>query len=155
MSKESYVRGFCKAAEAAGVDPVSLIKYAQNGGAWFRDGPTVQRSWYDEGVAASKNNPESVYRQIPGRIKLPTLGPVDNPLQKNLDQQALNNHINNNFLDRPSFWRGFAGVKMPETQDEKNKFTKSVNMWKSRGANSLDDARDSMFRISDVIKKTR
>lgn len=29
MSKESYVRGFCKAAEAAGVDPVALAKYAQ------------------------------------------------------------------------------------------------------------------------------
>lgn len=29
MSKESYARGFCKAAEAAGVDPVALAKYAQ------------------------------------------------------------------------------------------------------------------------------
>ena len=29
MSKESYVRGFCKAAEAAGVDPSVLLKYAQ------------------------------------------------------------------------------------------------------------------------------
>ena len=29
MSKESYVRGFCKAAEDAGVDPVALAKYAQ------------------------------------------------------------------------------------------------------------------------------
>jgi len=29
MSKESYVRGFVKAAEAAGVDPVALAKYAQ------------------------------------------------------------------------------------------------------------------------------
>ena len=36
MSKESYARGFCKAAEAAGVDPVALAKFAQsivNGGA--------------------------------------------------------------------------------------------------------------------------
>lgn len=31
MSKESYARGFCKAAEAAGVDPVALAKYAQSG----------------------------------------------------------------------------------------------------------------------------
>lgn len=31
MSKESYMRGFCKAAEAAGVDPVKLIKFAQDG----------------------------------------------------------------------------------------------------------------------------
>ena len=30
MSKESYARGFCKAAEAAGVDPVALAKYAQS-----------------------------------------------------------------------------------------------------------------------------
>ena len=29
MSKESYARGFCKAAEDAGVDPVELAKYAQ------------------------------------------------------------------------------------------------------------------------------
>ena len=29
MSKESYIRGFCKAAEAAGVDPKALAKYAQ------------------------------------------------------------------------------------------------------------------------------
>ena len=29
MSKESYARGFFKAAEAAGVDPVALAKYAQ------------------------------------------------------------------------------------------------------------------------------
>lgn len=29
MSKESYARGFCKAAEAAGVDPTALAKYAQ------------------------------------------------------------------------------------------------------------------------------
>ena len=28
MSKESYIRGFCKAAEAAGVDPGALAKYA-------------------------------------------------------------------------------------------------------------------------------
>ena len=28
MSKESYARGFCKAAEAAGVDPQALAKYA-------------------------------------------------------------------------------------------------------------------------------
>lgn len=30
MSKESYARGFCKAAEAAGIDPVALAKYAQH-----------------------------------------------------------------------------------------------------------------------------
>ena len=28
MSKESYIRGFCKAAEAAGVDPNALAKFA-------------------------------------------------------------------------------------------------------------------------------
>lgn len=29
MSKESYIRGFCKAAEAAGVDPKALVEYSQ------------------------------------------------------------------------------------------------------------------------------
>lgn len=29
MSKESYARGFCKVAEAAGVDPTELAKFAQ------------------------------------------------------------------------------------------------------------------------------
>ena len=29
MSKESYARGFCKAAQAHGVDPVALMKFAQ------------------------------------------------------------------------------------------------------------------------------
>ena len=28
MSKESYARGFCKAAESAGIDPVNLAKFA-------------------------------------------------------------------------------------------------------------------------------
>ena len=31
MSKESYIRGFCKAAETAGVDPKALAKFAQQG----------------------------------------------------------------------------------------------------------------------------
>ena len=30
MSKESYARGFCKAAAEAGVDPVALMKFAQD-----------------------------------------------------------------------------------------------------------------------------
>lgn len=30
MSKESYARGFCKAAAAAGVDPVALAKFAED-----------------------------------------------------------------------------------------------------------------------------
>jgi len=34
MSKESYARGFCKAAAAAGVDPVALAKYAQDLPRW-------------------------------------------------------------------------------------------------------------------------
>ena len=32
MSKESYARGFCKAAAAAGVDPQALAKYVMAGG---------------------------------------------------------------------------------------------------------------------------
>jgi len=133
MSKESYARGFCKTAEAHGVDPTALAKYAQNGGAWFKDGPTIQRGWYDDGVAASKSNPESVYDQIPGRVKLPNF-----PLQKMLDRHAVDYHINNHFLDRPSFWHGFAGVKMPETQEEKNRFTKSVDFWRNQALKTLN-----------------
>jgi hypothetical protein len=29
MSKESYIRGFCKVAEAAGVDPKALARFAE------------------------------------------------------------------------------------------------------------------------------
>ena len=36
MSKESYARGFCKAAEAAGVDPVALAKYAAKSSPEFK-----------------------------------------------------------------------------------------------------------------------
>jgi hypothetical protein len=36
MSKESYARGFCKAAEAAGVDPVALAKYAAESSPEFK-----------------------------------------------------------------------------------------------------------------------
>lgn len=49
MSKESYARGFCKAAEAHGVDPTQLAKYAQfaiprdNG---QRPGPTRETAEY-------------------------------------------------------------------------------------------------------------
>ena len=34
MSKESYIRGFCKAAEAHGINPDSILKVAQ----WISDG---------------------------------------------------------------------------------------------------------------------
>ena len=41
MSRESYARGFVKAAQAHGVDPVGLAKYAQKGplkpGPWVKD----------------------------------------------------------------------------------------------------------------------
>jgi len=47
MSKESYIRGFCKAAEAAGVDPVFLAKFAQTPpikGPLETPGPTVRNA---------------------------------------------------------------------------------------------------------------
>ena len=155
MSKESYVRGFCKAAEAAGVDPKALVKYAQNGGGWFRDGPTVQRGWYEDGVAAAKKNPESVYRQIPGRKKNPfsESSPFFGLVQNGLDQQALRNHIDNNFLERPSFWRGFAGVKMPETFLEKELFRRNVDMWRRRAQSALGRARTAMLEEPSLSYK--
>lgn len=46
MSKESYARGFCKAAAAAGVDPHALAKYAQwyNPLSWFGGDKGKQQS---------------------------------------------------------------------------------------------------------------
>lgn len=36
MSKESYARGFCKVAEAHGIDPVALAKYAAEKGPKYK-----------------------------------------------------------------------------------------------------------------------
>ena len=44
MSKESYIRGFSKAAEAAGIDPKALAKYAQQ---YKTDG------WAPDGVSTN------------------------------------------------------------------------------------------------------
>ena len=56
MSKESYARGFCKAAAAAGVDPVALAKYAapKRG----RRPPTVFERYVDEVYPVPKAVPE-------------------------------------------------------------------------------------------------
>lgn len=65
MSKESYVNGFCKAAAAAGVNPVSLIKFAQNGPAGT--GPLkgnaareAVRGAFDKGHIIKMDTPKSV-----------------------------------------------------------------------------------------------
>lgn len=62
MSKESYARGFCKAAEAHGIDPVGLIKYAQSGPAGV--GPlkgnaarNAVKALYDKGYITKMDTP--------------------------------------------------------------------------------------------------
>lgn len=57
MSKESYARGFCKAAEAAGVDPVVLAKFAQQGYFGIKDGPSVLNAELQKGFERAKSMP--------------------------------------------------------------------------------------------------
>ena len=59
MSKESYIRGFCKAAEAKGVDPKALAKFAAldvNNLPPPKKAPAVVG--YLGGLFASKVNPD-------------------------------------------------------------------------------------------------
>ena len=58
MSKESYARGFCKAAHTAGVDPVALAKYAQEGVGGV--GPTRVNA-VDHALMGIKNDPTFDY----------------------------------------------------------------------------------------------
>ena len=60
MSKESYERGFCKAAEAAGVDPVALAKYAQQ----FANKTKKDQPKYNTGGRA----PEGAWAPESGKI---------------------------------------------------------------------------------------
>lgn len=68
MSKESYARGFCKAAAAAGVDPVALAKYAQQ--------------YKTEGYA-----PEMVEYPVSGRINIPFLNNLVGEIGKDTDPE--------------------------------------------------------------------
>ena len=52
MSRESYARGFCKAAEAAGVDPKALAKFAQ-------------AKYYETGGRAPEGTPAAGSGRIP------------------------------------------------------------------------------------------
>lgn len=58
MSKQSYIRGFCKAAEANGVDPQALAKFAA--GEFAGAVPTPGA------VVVGKDNIPKVYPDIPG-----------------------------------------------------------------------------------------
>jgi len=63
MSKESYARGFCKAAEAHGVDPTALAKYAQLG--IFRNGPTIGNAAFERGFQKAQTaTPEEMRKQF-------------------------------------------------------------------------------------------
>ena len=68
MSKESYARGFCKAAEAAGVDPQALIKLAANV-ALKTDG-FAPKSVVDVGTGAVPDYRPPVYDYSTGTGKL-------------------------------------------------------------------------------------
>ena len=66
MSKESYIRGFCKSAEAHGVDPKALAKFAQQ--------------YKTEGYA-----PKMIPGAFGSRVDIPFLGDVsDKVLDKSL-----------------------------------------------------------------------
>ena len=72
MSKESYIRGFCKAADASGVDPVALAKYAQsivNGGgpvASFINGPknVVSNDFAQKIISPVESTPKRIGKAI-------------------------------------------------------------------------------------------
>lgn len=58
MSKESYARGFVKAAAAAGVDPTELAKFAQS--IVFGGGPTPGGGDFIKSVAAGKQGVKNI-----------------------------------------------------------------------------------------------
>lgn len=77
MSKESYTRGFVKAAQAKGVDPVQLAKYAQAGRAGVgplvgNDARNAVQALYDRGYITEMDTPwgsrfaEWLKSKIPG-----------------------------------------------------------------------------------------
>lgn len=78
MSRESYARGFCKAAEAAGVDPKALAKFAANSTAVVH--PPKGLSGI-KGVNPSFLDWYNFLHTIPMRYK-PYRGGVDEPTTK-------------------------------------------------------------------------
>ena len=83
MSKESYARGFCKAAEEHGVDPVELAKYAQIG--INRYGPTVDNArLYDtfRSLGLKANSPYSTPSEPnkPSLLSKPKQAPGSRPI---------------------------------------------------------------------------
>lgn len=61
MSKESYIRGFCKAAEAAGVDPKELAKFAA---------PSYDKEWA-ESMKRLQEYGDWFDKQPPAKISIP------------------------------------------------------------------------------------
>ena len=80
MSKESYARGFCKAAEAAGVDPEVLAKFAQTNAidSKERPGPTLRNYWLGIADRMKRNPPRDIDSAgwtalyMPGDTPVPT-----------------------------------------------------------------------------------
>lgn len=93
MSKESYIRGFCKAAEAKGVDPKALAdfmtKSAQNG--IVREGPTTARAKFDEGFSKAMESGDVATRAFGG-------GYLTNPSWP-LQSRAVSNAVADRALD--------------------------------------------------------
>ena len=73
MSKESYARGFCKAAAAAGVDPVALAKYAQSTTVRPPAKPNANDKYPGSGWDLMAEHPESAYLDDPKNRKLKAL----------------------------------------------------------------------------------
>ena len=73
MSKESYARGFCKAAEAAGFNPVSLAKYAQSTTVRPPEKPKANDKYPGTGWDLMAEHPESAYLDNPKNRKLKAL----------------------------------------------------------------------------------
>ena len=55
MSKESYIRGFCKAAESHGVNPVQLAKYAASNNSSAASGPKYKTEGYTPKFSDARN----------------------------------------------------------------------------------------------------
>lgn len=102
MSKESYARGFCKAAAAAGVDPVALAKYAQDyegagiGSLADNFGELVREAFAD-GTKHKDPSRLQYYREKPHFAAYSTMLAKNNPVGQSLldltDQNFYNQYL--------------------------------------------------------------
>lgn len=73
MSKESYIRGFCKAAEAHGINPVQLAKYAATNETVVANQPIYKTDGYSP-VPPIKHLP-GITPALGGDIDIPYVAP--------------------------------------------------------------------------------